>query len=118
MKVTETQPGGEIKEYVINLKHLKQGKTVPSFTFSPDNDEPIAVRILESSWPGLYHVLVEFGDYSQTDYHHLSAEQILEKYGIDLVTCVQAVVIDQAQAKKIDDPKELGSYVQGSLFPF
>jgi hypothetical protein len=48
-------------------------------------DEPVAIRIVKSGWstPQQYHVLIEFGDFSDTDYKGLmTADQIKEKYNI------------------------------------
>lgn len=46
-------------------------------------DEPIAVRIMQSGWEGQYHVIVEFGDFSESKYEGLMyADQIKKEFGI------------------------------------
>ncbi len=49
-------------------------------------EEPICIKIVKSGWsiPQLYHVIVEWGDYMQTDNHIMDAAQIMEKYDIDV----------------------------------
>jgi hypothetical protein len=51
-------------------------------------EEPIAIRIVRSGWgkPAMYHVLVEFGDYGDTNYNGLmDATQIKERYGVEVL---------------------------------
>lgn len=59
-----------------------------SFAYSggDQSGEPIGIHIIKSGWrnPTMYHVLIEFGDMEQTDYHFLSNEQIEEKFAIQL----------------------------------
>ncbi len=64
----------------VTLK-FSRGSEIDGLSYYPD-EEPIAIRIIKSGWENQYHVLVEFGDFEQTDYYHLTAEQILEKFGI------------------------------------
>lgn len=65
---------------------IKEGITLPSLTFY-EPDEPVCFVITKSGWsrPQLYHVLIEHGDIMRTDYHCLEAEQIKEKFGIDVL---------------------------------
>jgi hypothetical protein len=80
MKITEKFNDGTTNVIAINLV---EGKEQTYKLFYPDVDnEPIAIRILESGWRGMYHVLFEHGDMEQTDYMWLDAAQIAEKFGI------------------------------------
>lgn len=57
-----------------------------SFVYLRD-DEPIAIRIIPSSWsdPQMYHVLKEYGEYEQTEYLGLfDRNQISEKFMIEI----------------------------------
>jgi hypothetical protein len=90
---------------------LHQGLSAVSKTFGPE-DEPIAVRILRSGWVEFYHVLVEYGDYETTDYHFLSAEQILEKYDIDIEKAETAILVDNRMIKEYPNAQDLGNEIR------
>ena len=72
------------------------------------NDEPIQMHIIKSGWgnPEMFHVLVEFGDMEQTDYHFMSREQIKERFDIefnevDFVNLIKETSNDMELGKKI-----------------
>jgi hypothetical protein len=71
-------------------------------------DEPFQMHIVKSGWgkPQMYHVLVEFGDMEQTDYHFMSKEQIKKRWGlefdeVDFVEMVKEYPNDMELGKKI-----------------
>jgi len=71
-------------------------------------DEPIQMHIVKSGWgkPQMYHVLVEFGDMEQTDYHFMSKEQIKERWElefdeVDFVEMIKEYPNDMELGKKI-----------------
>lgn len=73
-----------------------------------NEDEPIQFHIIKSGWgnPQMFHVLFEFGDYEQTDYHFMSKEQIKERFDIefneiDFVETVKEFSNDMELGKKI-----------------
>lgn len=49
-------------------------------------DEPMQIHVVKSGWsrPQMYHVLVEFGDMEQTDYHFMDSDQIKERFGVEV----------------------------------
>ena len=63
---------------------LKNSKTTLK-TILREDDEPVACFVFESGWtsPRKYHVILEYGDYEATDYMLLTAEEIIEMFGID-----------------------------------
>ena len=79
-------------------------------------DEPIAFRFVRSGWsrPQTFHVLIEFGDYSDTTYKGLmTAEQIKEEYGIDMPSSeeLNLTKLDEANPNNMDMGKAIRSLV-------
>jgi hypothetical protein len=59
----------------------------PIFAFAGGvADEPIGITIVPSGWskPQKYHVIVEFGDSDDWDTHFMDADQIMQKFGIEV----------------------------------
>jgi hypothetical protein len=53
---------------------------------APTNDEPLAVYYFESGWNygyPTYHVIIEYGDFEQTDNLFLSQQEFMDKFGVD-----------------------------------
>ena len=53
-----------------------------------DPDEPIAVYYFETGWNygyPTYHVIIEYGDFEQTEYFFLSLEEFIQKFGVEPV---------------------------------
>ena len=74
----------ETKEFMIPMK--KTDSRVGLKLLTPGNDEPIAVYYFETGWNygyPTYHVIIEYGDYDETDYLFLSLDQFIKKFGID-----------------------------------
>ena len=79
-------------------------------------DEPIAFRFVRSGWsrPQTFHVLIEFGDYSDTTYKVLmTGEQIKEEYGIDMPSADEMTLtkIDKDNPNNMDMGKAIRSLV-------
>jgi hypothetical protein len=71
------------------METIKQNfKIERSFAYSGGDQtgEPIGIHIIKSGWrfPDMYHVLIEYGDFEQTDYQLLTREQIEGKYNLIL----------------------------------
>jgi hypothetical protein len=85
MKVTETTQNQDGSTTVREV-HIpfRKGISQISRTLVPENsDEPISVHIIESGWKDngpMYHILVEYGDYMQTDYQFGNFQFICEMF--------------------------------------
>lgn len=112
MKVTETSSNGDIKTVILDLAECKADVVQ---VYSPSN-EPLAFRIIKSGWskPQKYHVLIEYGDREQTDYDFLDAEQIKEKYGIDLHASETPIIVDLKTIKEFGNSQDLGNSVRST----
>jgi hypothetical protein len=78
----------EIKETKVESSKLEFNSFAEISMSAYAKEEPIAYRIVRSGWskPPMFHVLVEFGDYSDTTYKGLmSAEQIKEELGFIVI---------------------------------
>ena len=74
----------ETNEFMIPMK--KTDSRVGLKLLTPYNDEPIAVCYFETGWNygyPTYHVIIEYGDFEQTDYLFLSHQQFVKKFGVD-----------------------------------
>jgi len=90
MNVTETtrrQDGSsDTTQMTIPLK--KKNSRVKLNMLAPENEEPIAVYYFETGWNygyPTYHVIIEYGDFEQTDNLFMSRQEFIEKFGIDPV---------------------------------
>ena len=75
---TEAQP------FMIPLEKVNPRIDLKMLTAS--DEEPIAVYYFESGWNygyPTYHVIIEYGDFEQTDNLFLSQEQFIAKFGVD-----------------------------------
>jgi len=81
--------------------------------------EPIGIKIIPSGWtdPRMYHVLVEWGDTNETDYHFLDADQIKEQMGIDISEndFVSYIVTNDELLENSND-YDLGSKIRSTLY--
>lgn len=75
------------------LKHNEKGISTSKFKIFPEfyvnvivEEDPIQLHIIWSGWskPQMYHVIVEYGDYEQSEYFFLDAEQIKDRFQIDI----------------------------------
>lgn len=83
MKIKEIYKDGE-NHYKLEFKEITSKGTR---IFYPLTEDPICIKIIPSGWDygySTYHVIIEYGDMENSDYHFLSSDQIKEKYGIDL----------------------------------
>lgn len=73
-------------------------------------EEPIAIRIVPSGWsePRTFHVITEYGDMEQSEYHGmLTAQQIKDRY--DLV--IDDSIMDM-QIKTLHNDQEFGKHIR------
>ena len=79
------------------------------FYINGTTDEPMQFHIIKSGWgnPQMFHVLIEFGDMEQTDYHFMSKEQIKESFDIEF-TEIDFVEI----VKEFPNDTELGEKIR------
>lgn len=116
MKVTETNSNGDIKTVILDLPECKADIVR---VYAP-SDEPLAFRIIKSGWskPQRYHVLIEYGDYGQTDYDFLDAEQLKEKYGIDITekTDQSSIIVTTKEIIETPNDGDLGKNIRKQFF--
>ena len=104
--------GTGLKEHL----DFKRAVTATAVTYVPTIDEPLCVHILPSGWtsPRQYHVIIEYGDMSQAEHELLTAEQILEKHGINMeeVKTPHDVSVSAKMIKDRPNDQDLGAFVR------
>lgn len=120
VKQTVTLADGTVKESEFVME-MEKGRTDVCWTLSPTNDEPLAIRIVESGWfdhgEPMYHVLSEWGAYEETSYSHLSLSQLLERhpeFKNIYNSAFQDVAVEGETVKAISNDRELGAFVRQS----
>jgi hypothetical protein len=83
----------------------------------PTNEEPISIRFVKSGWEygyPSYHVIIEYGDFNQTDYRFMSADEIKESFGFDITfeDKPHAVLVTRDEIKENPNCYLLGELVQ------
>ena len=77
---------GQIKVKPFSIPLMKTKPRLDLKMLTPENEEPIAVYYFESGWNHgypTYHVIIENGDFEQTDNLFLSRQEFINKFGID-----------------------------------
>jgi hypothetical protein len=121
MKITETitHQDGTTSTKEIHVD-MAIGKTSLAWTLYPTDEEPISVRILESGWNNMYHVLTEYGAYEETSYSHLDKDQLLERFPEFkqiLENLFSDVVITGESVQELPNDSDLGKFVRSkSIF--
>jgi hypothetical protein len=92
-----------------------QGERIRSIY--PTSEEPISVRFVKGGWEygyPAYHVIIEYGDYEKTDYRFMSANEIKESFGFDIMTedKPHAVLVTRTEIKENPNYYTLGDLVQ------
>ena len=80
--------------------------------------EPLGIRIIPSGWtnPRMYHVLVEWGDRDETDYHFLDADQIKDRMDIDInEKDFYSYIVTMEDLKQTPNDYELGNSIRNTL---
>lgn len=49
-----------------------------------DEEHISSLKILKSGWSGLYHCIIEWGEYEDADYELYDEERIKERFGIEI----------------------------------
>ena len=83
------------------------------------NREPIGIKIIPSGWtdPRMYHVLVEWGDRDETDYHFLDADQIKEQMDIDISEKdFVSYIVTTEELLNIPNDYDLGSTIRNTMY--
>jgi hypothetical protein len=88
MKAIETtrRQDGSSDTTQLSIPLKKENPRVKLNMLAPENEEPIAVYYFETGWNygySTYHVIIEYGDFEQTDYLFLSHQQFVKKFGVD-----------------------------------
>lgn len=80
MKITETKrsPEGELVTNEFNIR-LLTGIPKVCHLLIPE-EEPFAVKIIQSGWRDTYHVIREWGDTGNSDYEMMSIKELLDRY--------------------------------------
>ena len=81
-------------------------------------DDPIGIKIIPSGWtdPRMYHVLVEWGDRDETDYHFLDADQIKEQMDIDISEKdFVSYIVSHDELISTPNDYDLGSKIRNTL---
>lgn len=91
-----------------------QGERVRSIY--PTNEEPISVRFLKGGWNygyPTYHVIIEYGDFEQTDYRFMSADEIKKSFGFDITeeSKPHSVLITREEIRENPNYYTLGALV-------
>lgn len=91
-----------------------QGERIRSIY--PTNEEPISIRFVKGGWEygyPTYHVIIEYGDFEQTDYRFMSADEIKESFGFDITQedKPHAVLITRDEIKDNPNHYSLGALV-------
>lgn len=85
-----------------------------------DLNEPIAVHLVKSGWNfgyPTYHVIVEYGDFEQSDNYFMSAETIKKTFGIDVTVeeSAKSLLIPTDLIKSNHNDADLGREVRKLL---
>jgi hypothetical protein len=62
---------------------FEKGRSQVCYSLVPTVDEPVGVKIIESGWRDggpLFHILVEYGDFMETDYLFGNMNFVCEKF--------------------------------------
>lgn len=81
-----THQDGQIDVQHFSIPLSKSKPRVDLKMLAPNDEEPIAIYYFESGWNygyPTYHVIIEYGDFEQTDNLFLSQEQFIAKFGVD-----------------------------------
>jgi hypothetical protein len=121
MKITETYSSG--KTFSTSIP-FGRGKDKPAAVLVPITDEPIQVFLIKSGWTGgtpTYHVIIEYGDYEQSDYKFMNADEIAKYFGVDvnLIYETRSFAVTPEYVHAIPNDGELGKRVrQETISPF
>jgi len=120
MKVNETvhHQDGSVTERQLTID-FEKGISQVAWTICPTNQEPFAVKILQSGWQDhgspMYHVLTEWGAYEETSYSHLTQEQLLERYPefkAILDHHFQDIIVTSEEFQSMPNDGEIGRYIR------
>jgi len=93
-------------------------RAISSFMSIWLTSDPIGIKIIPSGWtdPRMYHVLVEWGDRDETDYHFLDAAQIKDRMDIDIAEQdFFSYIVTMEDLKQMPNDYELGNTIRNTL---
>jgi hypothetical protein len=93
-------------------------KALSSFMSIWVTSDPIGIKIIPSGWtdPRMYHVLVEWGDREETDYHFLDASQIKEQMDIEISEDdFVSYIVTKDEVRELSNDSELGNHIRTAL---
>lgn len=64
--------------------HFKKSDVQGVFISFYDEDAVCSLKILKSGWNGLYHCILEWGEYEDADYELYDEERIMERFGVKI----------------------------------
>ena len=91
---------------------------------SPTDETPIQVFLVKSGWNHgypTYHVITEYGDYEQSDYKFMSAQEAAEYLGVPLddIHETRSFILTREYVQSLPNDGELGKKVrQETISPF
>jgi len=83
----------------------------------PENDEPIAVYYIKSGWDHgypMYHVIIEYGDFEQTDYLYMSEEDLCKRFDVtpELLNEKVSISVSQKDLRDYPNDQDLGRSIR------
>jgi len=96
---------------------FERGKGIIANSLSPTIDEPLAVYYFRSGWQyghPTYHVITEYGDMEQTDYQHMSEEELCKRFGItpEILNEKTDIKVTQETLKDYPNDQDLGRLIR------
>lgn len=83
----------------------------------PTDDDPIAVYYFRSNWQygyPMYHVIIEYGDMEQTEYQHMSEEEMCKRFKVtpEILNENLDVKVNQENIKEFPNDQDLGRSIR------
>jgi hypothetical protein len=67
-----------------DYSHFKKDTKVKTLMVASSAEESIGIKILKSGWEKLYHVIIEYGEYSESEYFLMNETDIFNKFKIKI----------------------------------
>jgi hypothetical protein len=91
---------------------------------APTTDEPMQVFLIEGGWKydqPYYHVITEYGDYEESDYKFMSADEVARYLGVSTAEIYEtrSFVVTPEFANSLPNDGDLGKRIrQKTISPF
>ena len=103
----------------INHMHLafERGRGTIINSLAPTIDEPMAVFYFKSGWQygyPMYHVIIEYGDTEQTEYHHISEESLCKRFDVtpEMLNDKIDIKVTKEDLREFPNDQDLGRSVR------